>query len=95
MERDEIEIAKGRLWYGLLLGRTGGGGAPAAWPAECGCDGPSTPIKPFSSTQNLKKCYSTCYIECLRPIHRALNIDEKKLIAQFGGKLRDERFEPN
>ena len=23
MERDEIEIAKGRLWYGLLLGRTG------------------------------------------------------------------------
>ena len=42
-----------------------------------------------------KGCYSTCHIECLRSMHRALNIDEKKLIAQFGGKLRDERFEPN
>jgi len=28
-------------------------------------------------------------------VHGALNVDEKKLIAQFGGKLRDERFEPN
>jgi len=28
-------------------------------------------------------------------MHGALNIDEKKLIAQFGGKLRDERFESN
>ena len=31
----------------------------------------------------------------LRYVHEALNIDEKKLIAQFGWKLRDERFEPN
>ena len=31
----------------------------------------------------------------LRYMHGALNVDEKKLIAQFGGKLRDERFEPN
>ena len=30
-----------------------------------------------------------------RYVHRALNVDEKKLIAQFSGKLRDERFEPN
>ena len=43
--------------------------------------------------QNPKKCYSTCHIECLRLMHGALNVDEKKLIAQFGGKLRDERFE--
>ena len=29
-------------------------------------------------------------------MHGALNVDEKKkLIAQFGGKLRDERFKPN
>ena len=32
-------------------------------------------------TQNPKKCYSTCHIECLRPVHGALNVDEKKLIA--------------
>ena len=25
----------------------------------------------------------------------SINIDEKKLITQFGWKLRDERFEPN
>ena len=31
----------------------------------------------------------------LRYVHGALNVDEKKLIAQFGWKLRDERFEPN
>ena len=31
----------------------------------------------------------------LRYVYGALNIDEKKLIAQFGWKLRDERFEPN
>ena len=42
-----------------------------------------------------KSCYSTCHIECLQPVHGALNVDEKKLIAQFSGKLRDERFEPN
>ena len=42
-----------------------------------------------------KKCYSAYHIECLRPVHGVLNVDEKKLIAQFGGKLRDERFEPN
>ena len=45
--------------------------------------------------QSPKNCYSTCHIECLRPVHGALNVDEKKLIAQFGEKLRDERFEPN
>ena len=28
-------------------------------------------------------------------MHGVLNVDEKKLIAQFGWKLRDERFEPN
>jgi len=28
-------------------------------------------------------------------MHGALNVDEKKLIAQFGWKSRDERFEPN
>ena len=31
----------------------------------------------------------------LRYMHGALNVDEKKLITQFDGKLRDERFEPN
>ena len=45
--------------------------------------------------QNPKSCYSTCHIECLRLMHGALNVDEKKLITQFGGKLRDERFESN
>ena len=45
--------------------------------------------------QNPKKCYSTCHIKYLRLMHEALNVDEKKLIAQFGGILRDERFEPN
>ena len=24
-----------------------------------------------------KSCYSTCHIECLRPMHGALNVDEK------------------
>ena len=28
-----------------------------------------------------KKCYSTYHIECLRPVHGALNVDKKKLIA--------------
>jgi hypothetical protein len=28
-------------------------------------------------------------------MYGALNVDEKKLIAQFGRKSRDERFEPN
>jgi len=28
-------------------------------------------------------------------MHGVLNVDEKKLIAQFGWKLRDEHFEPN
>jgi len=31
----------------------------------------------------------------LRYVHGALNVDEKKLIAQFDWKLRDERFESN
>ena len=25
-----------------------------------------------------KSCYSTCHIECLWPVHGALNVDEKK-----------------
>jgi hypothetical protein len=28
-------------------------------------------------------------------MHEVLNIDEKKLITQFGRKSRDESFEPN
>ena len=28
--------------------------------------------------QLLKSCYSICHIECLRPVHGALNVDEKK-----------------
>ena len=28
--------------------------------------------------QSPKSCYSTCHIECLRPVHGALNVDEKK-----------------
>ena len=28
--------------------------------------------------QNPKKCYSICHIECLRLMHGALNVDEKK-----------------
>ena len=31
----------------------------------------------------------------LRHMYGVLNVDEKKLIAQLGEKLRDERFEPN
>ena len=31
----------------------------------------------------------------LKSTNGALNIDEKKLITQFGWKLRDERFESN
>jgi len=32
----------------------------------------------FSWTQNPKSCYSICHIECLWPVHGALNVDEKK-----------------
>jgi hypothetical protein len=28
-------------------------------------------------------------------MHEVLNVDEKKLIAQFGWKSRDESFKPN
>ena len=42
----------------------------------------STSSGPFSprlvSPQLPKSCYSTCHIECLRPVHGALNVDEKK-----------------
>ena len=31
----------------------------------------------------------------LRYVYGVLNVDEKKLIGQFGWKLRDERFKPN
>ena len=30
------------------------------------------------ATQFPKSCYSTCHIECLRSMHGALNVDEKK-----------------
>ena len=30
------------------------------------------------ATQFLNSCYSTCHIECLRPMYGALNVDEKK-----------------
>ena len=33
--------------------------------------------------------------QILRYVYGVLNIDEKKLIAQLGWKLRDERFKPN
>jgi len=56
----------------------------------CACISPCLVL-----SQIPKKCYSIYHIECLRSVHRVLNVDEKKLIAQFGGKLRDERFEPN
>ena len=42
-----------------------------------------------------KKCYGIYHIKYLRPVYEVLNVDKKKLITQFGGKLRDERFEPN
>ena len=42
-----------------------------------------------------KKCYSSHYIESLLYVYAALNVDEKKLIAQFDWKSRDERFEHN
>ena len=41
-----------------------------------------------------KKCYSISH-RILRYVYGALNVDEKKLIAQFGWKSRDERFEPS
>ena len=41
-----------------------------------------------------KKCYSSHHVESC-DVHGALNVDEKKLITQFGWKSRDERFEPN
>jgi hypothetical protein len=31
----------------------------------------------------------------LEHMHGALNVDEKKLITQFGRKLRDKSFKPN
>ena len=44
-----------------------------------------------------KKCYLLQYLSyrILRYVHGVLNVDEKKLITQFGWKLRDEHFEPN
>jgi hypothetical protein len=33
--------------------------------------------------------------QIFRHIHEVLNIDEKKLITQFGWKPRDESFKPN
>ena len=31
----------------------------------------------------------------LRYVYRALNVDKKKVITQFGWKSQNERFEPN
>ena len=42
-----------------------------------------------------KKMLQYLSYRILRYVYGALNIDEKKLIAQFGWKLRDERFKPN
>ena len=49
----------------------------------------------FSSKPNSKKVLQYPSHRILRYVHEALNVDEKKLIAQFDGKLRDERFESN
>ena len=49
----------------------------------------------FSSPLNSQKVLQYPSHRILRYVYGALNIDEKKLIAQFGWKLRDERFEPN
>ena len=46
-------------------------------------------------TPNSKKVLQQPSHRILRYMHGALNVDKKKLIAQFGWKLRDERFEPN
>ena len=42
---------------------------------NCTCPGLSPCLVP---PQNPKSCYSTCHIEYLRPVHGALNVDEKK-----------------
>jgi len=44
---------------------------------------------------NSKKVLQYPSHRILRYVHGTLNIDEKKPIAQFSWKLRDERFEPN
>ena len=47
------------------------------------------------ATSKSKKVLQYLSHQILRYVHGSLNVDEKKLIAQFGWKLRDERFEPN
>jgi len=47
------------------------------------------------ATSKSKKVLQYLSHQILRYVHGALNVDEKKLIAQFGEKLRDERFKPN
>jgi len=44
---------------------------------------------------NSKKVLQYTSHRILRYVYGALNVGEKKLIAQFGWKSRDERFEPN
>ena len=50
----------------------------------------------FSSPLNFQKVLQYPSHRILRYVHGTLNVDgKKKLIAQFGRKLRDEHFEPN
>ena len=49
----------------------------------------------FSSKNTSKKVLQYLSHWILRYVYGAVNVDEKKLIAQFGWKSRDERFEPN
>ena len=49
----------------------------------------------FSFQKKFQKMLQKPSHRILRYVHEALNVDEKKLIAQFGRKSRDERFESN
>ena len=49
----------------------------------------------FSSKKISQKVLQYPSHRILRYVYIASNVDEKKLIVQFGWKLRDERFEPN
>ena len=58
-----------------------------------GNGGVTKPVFSFKNT--FKKVIQYSSHRILQYVHEALNIDEKKLIAQFGWKSRDERFELN
>ena len=61
---------------------TGRGARPAAVPRPPRCTGASASPMHLCpclvGPQIPKKCYSICHIECLRSVHEALNVDEKK-----------------